>query len=384
VCKNREYIDFFVCVHLNMEGATDAENNVAKKARLFSQRSSEGSSPEHHGAAYKDSGASKLYGEPIMTSEKLERALDNILKGYGLDNLKEQLESLKSSLDFAEASANEAKVIAEKSLDLAQCLQSEVEALKRDLAAERSERLNLACRQRRDNLRVYGLPEKPNERDWQTEEIFLNFLRDKYEWPIEHWFDCPIERCHRMGRRHKDHEQSPRPIIVKFTFFKDRDYVWRNKSCLAGSKIFVKEDFPPEIEKRVNIMMPIFKAAKRNGFPKAKLVVDKLYLNDAVMYTVETINWLPDKLHPENISTRVTDDNYLFYRKDACFSNFHPAKQKVNNVDYNCNEQFFCAEKARIFKDEEALKSIMASDEPAFQKRVRIRTLTRKYGQTKG
>ncbi len=82
---------------------------------------------------------------------------------------------------------------------------------------------------------------------------------------VERWSDLPIERCHRMGTRPKDPRQPPRPIIVKFSFFKDRQYIWNNKSIMAGSKIYVKEDFPPEIDQRVNIMLPIFHVAKKDN-----------------------------------------------------------------------------------------------------------------------
>ncbi len=59
------------------------------------------------------------------------------------------------------------------------------------------------------------------------------------------------------------------------------------KGTLKGNNIFIKETFAPEVEKRVNKMMPSFLAAKRNKDLRAKLVVDRLYLKGTY------IQWKP-------------------------------------------------------------------------------------------
>eukprot|EP00484_Ammonia_sp_Unknown_P025308 CAMPEP_0197048512 /NCGR_PEP_ID=MMETSP1384-20130603/23848_1 /TAXON_ID=29189 /ORGANISM="Ammonia sp." /LENGTH=303 /DNA_ID=CAMNT_0042480655 /DNA_START=42 /DNA_END=953 /DNA_ORIENTATION=- len=61
---------------------------------------------------------------------------------------------------------------------------------------------------------------------------------------------------------------------------------------------------------------------------------------------------------------RVTDNFVFFY--GGCFSQFYAAAFIVDNVQYFCAEQYMMAEKARLFKDEETLKHILAErKEPA-------------------
>jgi hypothetical protein len=50
------------------------------------------------------------------------------------------------------------------------------------------------------------------------------------------------------------------------------------------------------------------------------------------------------------------------------FSNWHPASFLVDGIRYNCSEQFMMAEKARMFKDRNALDMIMRSLSPREQK----------------
>jgi hypothetical protein len=42
----------------------------------------------------------------------------------------------------------------------------------------------------------------------------------------------------------------------------------------------------------------------------------------------------------------------------------------INNIEYNCCEQYMMAEKARTFGDAEALEAIMKSSDPKYQKAV--------------
>lgn len=62
------------------------------------------------------------------------------------------------------------------------------------------------------------------------------------------------------------------------------------------------------------------------------------------------------------------DDNFiLFY--EGLFSQWAKKDIKINNIIYNCCEQYMMAEKARLFKDELALEKIMETTNPAVQKK---------------
>lgn len=53
---------------------------------------------------------------------------------------------------------------------------------------------------------------------------------------------------------------------------------------------------------------------------------------------------------------------------DGPFSQWHPCYFEIDNVEYNCAEQYMMAEKARLFDDGHTLEMIMETDVPATQK----------------
>ena len=54
----------------------------------------------------------------------------------------------------------------------------------------------------------------------------------------------------------------------------------------------------------------------------------------------------------------------------ACLSQWFPCSFLVNDIYYNCAEQFMMAEKARLFHGEDALQKIMQAYDPMEQKKL--------------
>ena len=54
----------------------------------------------------------------------------------------------------------------------------------------------------------------------------------------------------------------------------------------------------------------------------------------------------------------------------ACLSQWFPCSFLVDDIYYNCAEQFMMAEKARLFHDEDALQKIMQAYDPMEQKKL--------------
>lgn len=93
--------------------------------------------------------------------------------------------------------------------------------------------------QRRNNLRVFGIPETQKE---NTDQLVLDIVRKKMgvELPM-----VAIERSHRVGAkpRPRDDGTTPhRPIIVRFCSYRDRRRVFEAKKKLKGTGITFKED----------------------------------------------------------------------------------------------------------------------------------------------
>lgn len=85
---------------------------------------------------------------------------------------------------------------------------------------------------RRNNLRIYGVPESANE---LTDTVVMKICSEKLgvNVPFES-IDC----CHRLGKA----ENGTRPILIKFVSRNCKDKVYNNKKKLKGTKIIVRED----------------------------------------------------------------------------------------------------------------------------------------------
>lgn len=66
---------------------------------------------------------------------------------------------------------------------------------------------------------------------------------------------------------------------------------------------------------------------------------------------------------------RVTDKYVLFWSQ-TCFSQWFPCVFQINDLVYNCAEQYMMAEKARLFNDSEIESKIMKAKHPRRQKEL--------------
>lgn len=116
-------------------------------------------------------------------------------------------------------------------------LNEEVSVLKKDMLnlEKRMESRNDSLEQytRRNNLRMFGVQEDTKE---DVEQKVRDVIKKKLNIALE---DCAVERCHRIGKLIRD---KPRPIIIKFLSYKQRNLVFRNKKLLKGSSVVIRED----------------------------------------------------------------------------------------------------------------------------------------------
>lgn len=64
-----------------------------------------------------------------------------------------------------------------------------------------------------------------------------------------------------------------------------------------------------------------------------------------------------------------TSDMIFFWQPSSLFSQWAPSSFTVDGVSYNCAEQFFASEKARLFGDADALRNITGAHDPRLHKR---------------
>ncbi len=220
---------------------------------------------------------------------------------------------------------------------------------------------------RRDNLKFTGIPEKAGENC----EKMITIIYTNAGITVN---PGTFLRIHRVGKFDKSRA---RPILARFHHFKDRSDLWGvRKQIREIEGVGITEDFPTEIAQRRRKLYPILNAAfhYRNSIDnafryKGSIVYDKLILNGK-KYTVDTLNTLPEHLRPEMVATPRNDTAVVFYTKDSPLSNHYLVNFTVDNMHFNCMEQYIMQSKAMHFQDKNAATRIMNSAVPGEQKDI--------------
>jgi ribA/ribD-fused uncharacterized protein len=189
---------------------------------------------------------------------------------------------------------------------------------------------------RKENLVFHGVAQKPNENcAAEIRHIMKTVMK------IPNADAIKIQRCHRLPSRGQN-----APIICRFLCFDDREAVWAKKVALKGSKIFVSENFAPEIEDRRQMLYPILKEAKKRKL-KAIIKYDKIVV-EGKMYSTDMLHSLPPTLRPENLATTTRNNITCFFTGASPLSNFHVIKGgfQIDGKTYDCVERFYQLQRA--------------------------------------
>jgi hypothetical protein len=143
-------------------------------------------------------------------------------------------------------------------------LRSEVSSLRNQLQKkdeEIHERVdNLEQYQRRNNLRIFGIPETQGE---DTDLLVVDLFKNKLKLDID---VSHIERSHRVGRERTVPEGGPqtrpRAIIVKMSSYRYRRLVYESKRRLKGTGVVVREDLTRRRTEMYN------RAVDKHGFQR--------------------------------------------------------------------------------------------------------------------
>ena len=279
-----------------------------------------------------------------------------------------EITEVKKLAEFAQETANEALKHADEARKCLQTVQQTNESLRKENEVLKARVVQIEGQSRRNNLLFDGVNEQGSETWEKTESIIRNILRDKMN--IVNADEIKFERVHRKPFKA---DNKPRTIIAKFCYYKQREEVWRARTKLSKSKLWISEDYTPEVAQARRILFPIYRLASvQPGVTSTALTQNKMYINGK-MYTVETLSQLPDHLKPENLCNR-RDPNEkvtIFFRKESLLSNFNTSMDLViGGNTYNCVEQFYQYKKACHFNAEVIANKILLEKEPRMQKKL--------------
>ena len=101
--------------------------------------------------------------------------------------------------------------------------------------------IELEDRSRRNNLRIDGIKEQPNETWEACEKKFQNIIVDKLR--IES--DVEIDRCHRIGpcKTTGQNRDRRRTVVCRLNRFKDKQRILNNAKKLKNTGIYIHRIF---------------------------------------------------------------------------------------------------------------------------------------------
>ncbi|MPC80140.1 Protein unc-13 C [Portunus trituberculatus] len=196
--------------------------------------------------------------------EKITKLESNIADiTTSLEFNQREMDELKSTIKNHEKEIETNKAIMDKQISVIDACKSRIESLE--------ERCNyMEDYSRRNNILITGVEERSGGETWeQTMAVVLFLLDDKMQLP-----GLDLKRAHRVGRRL---DARPRPIVVHFSRYSDREAVMRNVRKLKGTNIYINDDLCAASQAVKNAQMPQFKEASARGkiafFKHTKLIV---------------------------------------------------------------------------------------------------------------
>ncbi|XP_053383743.1 uncharacterized protein LOC128549967 [Mercenaria mercenaria] len=129
----------------------------------------------------------------------------------------------------------------------------------------------------RNNLVFTNIPEAPTGTTEDCEKVLKGFLVEKMKIAQDLVTQIQFDRVHRIGPKRGD-LRCRNIIALKFTLYKEKEYVRKQWKSLSGTRHQVYEQFPKKIVEKRRQLVPKMKAARRDG-KQAWIVYDKLFID---------------------------------------------------------------------------------------------------------
>ncbi len=208
--------------------------------------------------------------------------------------MKEEITNLQQEIERKLTENNRELQAQQVSISEAQARIAEVEKWKTDAndalteMMEQTRRMqekltDLEGKSRRNNIRVFGLPE--DTEGSSTAKYLEQLLKTELELP--EGTNLQIQRAHRALAKKPNSNAAPRSIVVNFLQFEMKEIilkkVWQKKIQVGGKQIYFDHDYPTEIVQKRRTYANIKKILKEKGIlfqtPLAKI---RIHWNNGV------------------------------------------------------------------------------------------------------
>lgn len=192
------------------------------------------------------------------------------LRGFRQEN-KEQLTIIKEEIRKANVRINEVEERLEKTEERTQNTEDVLAELLKLHEKMEDKLMDLESRSRRENVRIYGVPEG-SEKDSESMVEFVGTLLKEGLGLEDTEAHLQIERAHRSLGPQPPEDAPPRSIVVRFLSFKLKEAVlrkaWKSKGFVWCEKqVNLDNDYPPAILRKRREYTEVRRALKENGVP---------------------------------------------------------------------------------------------------------------------
>ncbi|KAK3101421.1 hypothetical protein FSP39_003436 [Pinctada imbricata] len=195
------------------------------------------------------------------------QGLSNIFDGFKTkcDQTEERMKTLNNRLTCCET---EMKRGIEENMTFLKKLREEKDELSEKV-------LDLKCRSMKNNLIFSGVQELPGE---NIEDVVREFIES--DLGINEYIE--IGNVHRFGRGARPGQRGrPRDIVVRFLYYQQLSLVLSHAKRLKGKRIWIKQQFPSEVEQARKSLYPVMNDMRSKGH-RVKMVRDMLYVDGEV------------------------------------------------------------------------------------------------------
>ena len=150
-----------------------------------------------------------------------------------IGTLQREIGELKKTCDFLTEETSELK-------GQIKVNEASLEATAKKCSTLTDKTSDLEDRSRRSNLVFFNIPEPTDKTEKEDCETKVKKMIHDLKFFDE--YEIPMDRVHRIGRKDPD-STKPRPMIVKFTYYKDKEHIIKNGHKFKNSIVNCSEDF---------------------------------------------------------------------------------------------------------------------------------------------
>ena len=187
------------------------------------------------------------YDEKICLMEaKFEAKLEALYKVIQqkddvIGKLNVEIGELKQGFNFISKETSEIKTSLSEASNT---LNIKINENKNHFTEIKTKTIDLEDRSRRCNLVFFNFPEAARNEPEDCESLICGHLTSLGIFPPND--EIFVERAHRLGRRKPENSTKPQPIVVCFSYYKQKEFIIKNAACFRSSPVNVSEDYSRE------------------------------------------------------------------------------------------------------------------------------------------